>query len=155
MESFGQMLSNKAKYGLKAMLYLAEREGMGGQPVMAIAQDQSISKKFLDNILLELKNNGLLISKKGRGGGYMLARPASEIMVGRVIRILDGPIALIPCVGETAYQRCTDCGSESSCRINFIMRQVYEATANILDKTSFSDLNASKDAHALILDYVI
>jgi len=111
------MLSAKAKYGLKAALYLAEQEGLGGVLVADIAETQKIPKKFLDSILLELKNVGLLASKKGKGGGYFLAKPAGKVMVGQIVRILDGPLALIPCVSQTAYRPCTDCASEAACRI--------------------------------------
>jgi len=148
------MLSNKTKYGLKAMLHLAAREGEGGQLVANIAETQSIPKKFLDTILLELKNNGLLFSKKGKGGGYMLARPADEIRVGHIVRILDGPLALIPCASETAYRPCPDCGDTAACQIRWVMRQVRDATAKILDNTTLQDLIARR-APSFVLNYDI
>ena len=134
------MLSNKAKYGLKAMLHLAEKEGQGGILVADIAETQSIPKKFLDTILLEMKNNGLLHSKKGKGGGYMLARPAAKIMVGQIVRILDGPLAPIPCASLTAYRPCLDCADEDTCKIRRLMRQVRDGMAEILDNTSLVDM---------------
>ena len=134
------MLSARAKYGLKAMIYLAEREGAGGVQGASIAESQNIPKKFLDTILLELKNNGLLHSKKGKGGGYSLARPASKVSIGQIVRILDGPLAPIPCVSHTAYRPCTDCPDEQSCQIRRVMGQVRDATAEILDKTSLLSL---------------
>lgn len=134
------MLSNKAKYGLKAMLHLAEKEGQGGILVADIAETQSIPKKFLDTILLEMKNNGLLHSKKGKGGGYMLARPAAKIMVGQIVRILDGPLAPIPCASLTAYRPCLDCADEDACKIRRLMRQVRDGMAEILDNTSLVDM---------------
>jgi len=148
------MLSNKAKYGLKAMLHLAEREGQGGVLVADIAEAQTIPKKFLDTILLEMKNNGLLHSKKGKGGGYMLARPAAKIMVGQIVRILDGPLAPIPCVSLTAYRPCLDCKDEKACQIRRVMGQVRDATAAILDHTSLIDMGAARALPA-ILNYDI
>ena len=148
------MLSNKAKYGLKAMLHLAEREGQGGVLVADIAETQTIPKKFLDTILLEMKNSGLLHSKKGKGGGYMLARPAAKITVGQIIRILDGPLAPIPCVSQTAYRPCLDCRDEAACQIRRVMGQVRDATAAILDNTSLIDMGAARALPA-ILNYDI
>jgi Rrf2 family protein len=148
------MLSAKAKYGLKAMLYLAQREGEGGVQGANIAESQNIPKKFLDTILLELKNNGLLNSKKGKGGGYTLARPVAKIMVGQIIRILDGPLAPIPCVSDTAYRPCTDCQDEDACQIRRIMRKVRDATAEILDNTSLHNM-ATPGTRSNILYYDI
>ena len=148
------MLSNKAKYGLKAMLFLAEREGLGGQLVADIAETHQMPKKFLDTILLELKNNGLLYSKKGKGGGYMLARPAAKITVGQIIRILDGPLAPIPCVSQTAYRRCLDCADEDACQVRLVMQQVRDATAGILDHLSLLEMCKTKGG-PVILSYDI
>jgi len=148
------MLSAKAKYGLKAMLYLAQREGEGGVQGADIAESQNIPKKFLDTILLELKNNGLLYSKKGRGGGYTLARPTAKVMVGQIVRILDGPLAPIPCVSDTAYRPCTDCDDEDACQIRRVMRKVRDATAEILDNTSLRDM-ATPSKRSLVLHYEI
>jgi Rrf2 family protein len=148
------MLSAKAKYGLKAALYLAEREGEGGILVADIAENQRIPKKFLDTILLELKNNGLLSSKKGKGGGYMLARPAAKVMVGQIVRILDGPIAPVACVSQTAYRPCLDCASEEACLIRRVMQRVRDATAEILDSTSLRDM-ATAPRPPAVLNYDI
>ena len=148
------MMSSKAKYGLKAMLYLAEHEGEGSIQGAEIAKEQNIPKKFLDTILLELKNNGLLTSKKGKGGGYLLARPAARIMAGQIIRILDGPLALLACVSETAYRPCGDCRDTEACQIRHVMRKVRDATAEILDNTSLRDM-ASPGKHSLVLHYDI
>jgi Rrf2 family protein len=134
------MLSARGKYGLKAMIALAEGEGSGGIQGATIAETQQIPKKFLDTILLELKNNGLVHSKKGKGGGYSLARPAARISVGQIIRILDGPLAAIACASHTAYRTCSDCPDESVCRIRWVMAQVRDATAEILDNTTLAAL---------------
>jgi len=132
------MLSNKAKYGLKAMIHLASFEG----PCLAvdIAAANQIPRKFLDAILLELRNAGILTSKKGKGGGYHLARPAEKITAGQIIRILDGPLAPIACASRTAYQRCTDCPDEDACAIRDIMLDVRDSISLILDRTSIAAL---------------
>lgn len=134
------MLSAKAKYGLKAMLFLAEHEGGGGIQGALIAESGNIPKKFLDSILLELKNAGLLRSKKGKGGGYALAKPAARITAGEIIRILDGPLALLPCASVTAYRPCEDCNDEAACQVRRLMQKVRDATAEILDNTTLRDM---------------
>ena len=130
------MLSKKAKYGLKAMFYLADRYGKGPVLISDLAEEEHIPKKFLELILLDLKRNGLLHSKMGKGGGYFLNKPPDEITVGQVVRILDGPLAPIPCVSKTAYRKCEECDNERTCEIRKIMMQVREASAAILDHTS-------------------
>lgn len=130
------MLSKKAKYGLKAMFYLAKKHGKGPVLISDLAEEEHIPKKFLELILLELKRNGLLHSKMGKGGGYYLNREPGDITVGQVVRILDGPLAPIPCVSKTAYRKCEECDNEKTCEIRKIMMQVREASAAILDHTS-------------------
>ncbi len=110
------MLTKKGKYGLKAMVHLAGLEPGGIALVAEIAETNSISKKFLDHILTELRNAGFVYSKKGRGGGYALARPANEIRVGAIIRVLDGPLAPIACASVTAFRPCTDCADPARLR---------------------------------------
>lgn len=149
------MLSNKAKYGLKALLYLAEHGAEGAVLISAIAEDRRIPKKFLDAILLEMKNNGLLYSKKGKGGGYSLAKSPDKITVGQVIRILDGPLAPIPCVSQTAYRRCEDCLDEAACGIRSVMRDVRDAIADILDNTTLADLATRGKGGEVVLMYEI
>jgi Rrf2 family protein len=148
------MLSAKAKYGLKAMLYLAEREGQGGLQGADIAATQTIPKKFLDAILLELKNQGLLYSKKGKGGGYTLARPAAKITAGQIIRILDGPLAPVSCVSVTAYRPCVDCSNEAECAVRAVMSKVRDATAEILDNTNLKEMLGGRGIPS-ILNYDI
>ncbi|MBV9288206.1 MAG: Rrf2 family transcriptional regulator, partial [Hyphomicrobiales bacterium] len=103
------MLTNKGKYGLKAMVHLARLEPGALAQVADIAEANSISKKFLDHILTALRHGGLVYSRKGKGGGYALAKPAEEISVGTIVRILDGPLAPIPCASVTAFRICDDC----------------------------------------------
>jgi len=134
------MLSQKAKYGLKALLALATEYGRGPILISDLAQREGIPKKFLESILLELKNHGILQSKKGQGGGYQLAKSPAAISLGRVIRIMDGPLAPLPCASETAYRRCDECVDETTCGIRMVMREVRDATARILDGTSLADV---------------
>jgi Rrf2 family protein len=134
------MLSKKAKYALKALLTMADEYGKGPLLISNIAGRDGIPRKFLELILLELKNQGILQSKKGKGGGYSLNRPASSIMVGHIVRLIDGPLAPLPCVSKTAYRRCDECQDERTCGIRIVMREVREATARILDSTSLADI---------------
>ena len=149
------MLSSKAKYGLKAMVYLARNEGRGPVLIADVAQSEHIPKKFLDTILLELKNQGLLSSKKGKGGGYTMARPAARIMVGEIVRILDGPLAPVQCVSRTAYRRCDDCPDESACAVRAVMQDVRDAISAILDNTSLADMAARGSRAEPVLVYDI
>lgn len=134
------MISSKTKYGLHALMHLSQKYNKGPILIADLAQEEKIPKKFLELILLDLKNHGILESKKGKGGGYQLARHPSEITLGQVIRILDGPLAPVPCVSQTAYKRCNECKDEHHCGIRLVMKDVREAMANILDKTSLADM---------------
>ncbi len=135
------MLTKKSKYGLKALLILAQHAGQGPMLVTDLAERERIPKKFLEAILLDLKRHGLLQSKRGKGGGYFLRRGPDEITVGQVVRLLDGPLALVPCASQTAYMRCEDCADESACAIRWAMKEVRDATAKILDNTTIAGLN--------------
>ena len=136
-------LSKRGEYGLRAMITLAEATSQGGSPAMMqikeISQREQISPKFLEQILLTLKNSGLLHSKMGVGGGYYLARAASEISLGQIFRVLDGPVAPIRCVSQMAYEPC-GCPDEESCGLRLVMGDVRNAIADILDHTSLADV---------------
>ena len=149
------MLSKKAKYGLKALLYLAEQPAETSTLIADIAAHEHIPKKFLDMILLEMRNSGVLSSRKGKGGGYSLALPAERIRIGTIIRLLDGPLAPVLCVSRTAYRPCDDCTCESACRIRQLMGRVRDATADILDSTTLADLCRSTEVRELVLHYDI
>ena len=136
------MLTRKSKYGLKALLLLAEDAERGPVLISELADRQKLPKKFLEAILLELKRAGLLHSKKGKGGGYVLGRKPGEITVGQVIRVLEGPLALTPCVSHTAYRRCDECLDEATCAVRLAMKEVRDATADILDNMTLAGLNA-------------
>ncbi len=134
------MLSKKAKYALKALLVLAREREQGPIVIAELAEREAIPKKFLERILLDLKNHGILQSKKGRGGGYFLGKSPDAITMGQVIRLLDGPLAPLPCVSQTAYMKCDECKDEVTCGIRTVMKDVRDATAKILDGTSLMDV---------------
>ncbi|ALV28411.1 RrF2 family transcriptional regulator [Pannonibacter phragmitetus] len=140
------MLSMKGKYGLKAMCHLAGLPE--GQVVQSseIADVNSISKKFLDAILADLRHAGFVHARKGRGGGYCLTRPAEDIMVGHVLRVLDGPLAPIHCASRTAYHRCHDCPDENACSVRLTMLDVREAIASVLDTRSIASMRQMAEA---------
>jgi len=136
------MLTKKGKYGLKAMVHLAGLEPGETTLVTDIAEKNDIPKKFLDTILGELRNAGFVNSKKGKGGGYTLAKPASEIRVGHIIRTLDGPLAPIQCASKSSYRRCDDCPDEKTCSVRLIMLETREAMATILDNRTLAEMRS-------------
>jgi len=153
------MISKKTKYALKGLLYLARKYDQGPILISDLARDERIPKKFLELILLTMKNNGILQSRKGKGGGYYLGKPPREISVGNVIRILEGPLAPVSCVSESAYAKCQECLDERSCGIRLVMKDVRDAITNILDKTSLADMLEREEKAAKrekgILDFSI
>jgi Rrf2 family protein len=134
------VLTMKGKYGLKAMVHLAGLPPDIVAQVADIAEANSISKKFLDHILTELRHAGLVYSRKGKGGGYALARPADEIRVGAIVRALDGPLAPIPCASVTAFRPCDDCGDLESCPVRMIMVAARNAIASVLDPLTLAEM---------------
>ncbi len=133
------MISAKCKYGLKAMTYIARYGASSPVLIADIAEAENIPKKFLDVILLELKIGGMLASKKGKGGGYQLARAASRISIADVVRVLNGPLGPLSCAGDEARD-CADCRPGCSCAIRSVMRQVHDAITSVLENTMVSDL---------------
>lgn len=136
------MLSHKSKYGLKALLVLAREAGRGPVLVAELAKREALPKKFLEAILLELKRRRLVDSRRGRGGGYVLRRKPADITFGEVIRALDGPLAAVSCVSQTAYRPCAECLDEETCGVRLAMKKVRDATARILDGTTLAQVNA-------------
>jgi len=138
-------LSKRGEYGLRAMINLADYTDRDNSSplvqIKEISERENIPSKFLEQILLALKNAGLLQSKMGFGGGYYLARPASEINLGQIVRVLDGPLAPIRCVSQMAYEPC-DCPDEQTCGLRMVMGDVRNAIAAILDNTSLADVVA-------------
>lgn len=143
------MLTKKGKYGLKALSYLAEQPAGTLAFVNDIATANTIPKKFLDAILAELRNAGFVHSRKGKTGGYSLARPADEIMIGHIVRVLDGPLAPIPCASKTRYQPCGDCDI-ATCQVRHLMLEVRNAIADVLDNTSLNQMRLAGGPESLV-----
>lgn len=139
------MLTNKGKYGLKAMLHLAGIPEGTRVGVAEIAEANNIPKKFLDAILGELRNAGFVQSRKGPGGGYALARPAGEIRIGHVVRVLDGPLAPFPCASRSGYRRCDDCADEARCAVRLTMLEVRDGIAAVLDPLTLDAMRGLSD----------
>lgn len=136
------MLSKKTKYGLKALTYLAIQKDKEPVQIAEISRHENISQKFLESILLTLRKTGYLGSKKGKGGGYYLIKEPSEIAMTSVIRVLEGPIAMIPCVSLNFYEKCNDCPDENSCAVHKLMLQVRDSALEVYRKTTLADLIA-------------
>lgn len=145
-------ISKKTKYALEALYSLGRHYGEGPTLVHDVATEESIPLKFLQAILLELRNRGVVTSKKGRAGGYELSRPPADITVGSVIRMIEGPLAPLPCARETNYRRCDECKDEMTCGTRLVMRRVRDAMAHILDSTTLADVihetDLAKDAES-------
>ena len=133
------MLSKKAQYGLKALSWLAVHFDKGPVLIADIAQEKQIPIKFLENILLSLKKSNIVDSKKGKGGGYYLKKKPKEVSMASVIRIIDGPIAMLPCVSLYFYEKCKDC-NEEVCSLNRVFIQARDATLKVLEKKTLADL---------------
>lgn len=140
------MISKKAKYALKALKVLSERYEQKLPVLIAdIAEEQNIPKKFLEAILLELRNNGILHSQKGKGGGYLLRQAPEDVNLAKVIRIIDGPIAPMLCVSLHFYGKCDDCTDEETCRIRPIMERIRDANLSVYEHTTLKDLMDEKN----------
>jgi Rrf2 family protein len=133
------MLSKKSQYAFKALMYLAQNDDKGPVLIAEISKKKKIPLKFLENILLELKKGGVLESKKGKGGGYYFAVPPAEVPMAKIIRLLDGPIALLPCVSLNFYEKCKNC-DEKSCGLHDMMVLVRDATLKVLEKRTVADI---------------
>lgn len=133
------MLSKKSQYAFKALTYLTERFEKGPVLISEISKKKKIPLKFLENILLELKKADILDSKKGKGGGYFLKKSPEKIKVATVIRLVNGPIAMLPCVSLYFYERCKNC-NEKHCGLHDMMIEVRDATLNIVENRTLKDL---------------
>ena len=134
------MLSKKTKYGIKALTFLGRQKDNTPVAIASISKSENISLKFLESILLTLRKNGILGSKKGKGGGYYLLKSPSEIPMTAIMRILEGPISMVPCVSLNFYEKCADCPDESACAVHNLMMQVRDNTLDIFRNTSLADL---------------
>jgi len=133
------MLSKKTKYGLKALTYMARNKSKSPVLISEIAKSENISQKFLESILLTLRKNGLLGSKKGKGGGYYLIKEPKDIAMAAVIRVLEGPIAMLPCVSLNFYEKCDDCPDENACAVHELMIEVRDNTLKVLENRTLED----------------
>jgi Rrf2 family protein len=133
-------LSKKTQYTLRALYSLARSYGAGPTLIAKLSKEESIPHDYLENILLYLKREGLVESKKGKGGGYSLAKPPDTVTLGSVVRMIEGPLAPLPCASETAYRKCDECVDDRYCETRIVMRRVRDATAAILDKTTLAQL---------------
>lgn len=138
------MLSQKARYALRAMLHLAAKPKDEPQQIADIAEGAAVPRKFLEQILLELKRRGLVHSVRGRHGGYRMGREPKDIGFAEIIRVIDGPLALSPCASRTAYRRCDDCTDETTCAIRKALIDVRNSTAKILEQHSLADAMADR-----------
>lgn len=135
------MLSKKTKYGLKALTYIARSESDAPVQISEIATNEKIPQKFLESILLTLKKSGFLGSKKGKHGGYYLIKETAEIRMTDVLRVLEGPIAMVPCVSLNFYEKCDDCPDEHQCSVHKLMTQVRDNTLKVLKGNTLEDLS--------------
>jgi Rrf2 family protein len=132
------MLSQKARYALHALIVLAEHGGGEPLQIADIANDARVPRKFLEQILLDLKKRGLVRSQRGRSGGYLIGKSARDISFADVIRVIDGPLALAPCVSVTAYHKCDDCVDEQTCAIRKVLLAARDATATVLESRNLA-----------------
>ena len=145
------MLTAKGKYGLKALVHLARLPAGETAQSQEIAAANNVPKKFLDAILGDLRNAGIVHSRKGPGGGYMLGRPARDIKVGNAIRILDGPLAPIACASRTAYRPCDDCKDVKTCAVRIAMTRARDTMAEVLDKMTIADMLGSSGGRGVFI----
>ena len=134
------MLSKKTKYGIKALTFLAKQKGQVPVQIEVISKSENISQKFLETILLTLRKNGFLGSRKGKGGGYYLLKEPKDINMAAVMRVLEGPIALVPCVSLNFYERCADCPDENTCSVHKLMIEVRDSSLSIFNNRTLADL---------------
>ncbi len=138
------MLSKKTKYAIRALIALGQNFGKDSVNISSIAENEHIPKKFLEQILLEMRNAGFLYSKKGAGGGYSLLKDPKEINLVQVIRLTGGPISQLPCVSLNFYHKCEECKDEATCGIRHAFINVRDATLKVLSETSIADLIAQE-----------
>jgi Rrf2 family protein len=134
------MLTKKTRYALKALIALAELAPGQSALIADIAAQEGLPKKFLEAILRELKQHGILQAQRGRGGGYALLKPSQDVTLVSIIRALDGPVAPVPCLSRTAYRRCDECKSERTCGVRSVLSDLHEATMRVLEGTTLADM---------------
>jgi Rrf2 family protein len=132
------MLSQKARYALHALIVLAGHDGEAPLQIADIAEEARVPRKFLEQILLDLKKRGIVKSTRGRAGGYLIGKAPKDISFADVIRVMDGPLALAPCVSVTAYHKCEDCVDEATCSIRKVLMAARDATADVLESRNIA-----------------
>ena len=137
------MLSQKARYALHALIVLAEHTGEEPMQIAAIAEEARVPRKFLEAILVDLKKRGIVKSTRGRAGGYLIGKAPKDISFADVIRVIDGPLALAPCVSVTAYHKCEDCVDEATCSIRKVLMAARDATAEVLETRNLAQAAAN------------
>ena len=138
------MITQKAKYAFKALFHLAEQPAGVSVQIEDIAKTAGIPRKFLEHILLDLKRKGIVASRRGRAGGYVLLKDPEEMTIGSILRAVDGPIAPLPCISRTAYRRCEDCSDEKTCVVRRLFADTYSATLLLMDGTTLADAMAGR-----------
>ena len=141
-----RQLSKRTQYSLRALYALTRAYGAGPQLITNLAHDETIPKKFLEQILVALKSGGFVASKKGKGGGYTLVQPPERITIGSVIRMVEGPLAPLPCASETRFRKCDECVDVETCGTRMVMREVRDAMSKILDSTTLAMVCGKVDA---------
>ena len=136
------MISSKTKYAIKALIELAEERKRGGSSlrIEEIAQRADAPKRFLEHILIDIRRSGIIASRRGRDGGYVLIKPAESVSIGEVLRMIDGPIAPLPCLSRKAYHPCEDCRDEAACRIRRVFGDLFSAYLLMLESLTLADL---------------
>jgi len=137
------VLSQKARYALHALIVLAQHDGEEPMQIADVAEEARVPRKFLEQILVDLKRRGIVRSQRGRAGGYFIGKPAKEITFADVIRTIDGPLALAPCVSVTAYHKCDDCVDEATCSIRKVLMAARDATADVLESRTIAQAAAN------------
>ena len=144
------MISQRARYAFKALVALAKASDGKGLQIRELSERENIPRKFLEQILLSMKAAGLIASRRGRDGGYELLKPSHQITIGQLLRVIDGPIAPLPCLSRTAYQRCKDCRNEQSCEIRFAFSKAYAVYLSELEHMTVAQaLKSNEPAHLL------
>ena len=148
------MITQKMKYALKALLVLADAAAMPAPEALtieAIAKRSGTPKRFLEHILLEVRNAGIIASTRGRAGGYQLIKPPAEISISELLRLIDGPIAPLPCLSRRAYQRCEDCVDEESCRIRKVFADIFWSYLLLIESLTLADMLRSSAVASQVL----
>lgn len=138
------MISQKAKYAFKALFHLADQPNGASVQIEEIAKAAGVPRKFLEHILLDLKKKGIVASRRGRSGGYILLKAPSEMTIGNILRAVDGPIAPLPCISRTAYRRCADCRDEKTCIVRRLFADTYAASLLLMDGTTLANALAGR-----------